>query len=87
MTITKGSGDVFADLGFSPAESGTSICGKISRFSSDTLVNMSGLEADFRIKPSGRWFSIVEPARGDQPRPQLGVGFLQPESISAWWSR
>ncbi len=95
-TITKGSDNVFADLGFSPAESRnlrirselmTALrkfiekegltqaeaakrlkvsqprisdlnCGKISRFSLDTLVNMlsdAGLEVDFRIKPpSGR---------------------------------
>jgi len=33
------------------------ICGKISRFSLDTLVNMladAGLEVDFKIKPSPR---------------------------------
>ena len=93
--ITHGSGDVFADLGFSPVESrnlrlrsqlmsalrkfiekenltqvdaakrlkvsqpriSDLICGKISRFSLDTLVNMltdAGLEVDFRIKPRSR---------------------------------
>lgn len=95
-TITKGSGNVFADLGFSPTESrnlrirsemmtalrtfiemegltqagaakllkvsqpriSDLTCGKISRFSLDTLVNMltdAGLEVDIRIKiPSRR---------------------------------
>lgn len=89
-TITMGSGDVFTDLGFSPAESrnlrlrsqvmtalrkfiekegltqadaarrlkvsqpriSDLMCGKISRFSLDTLVNMLSdacLEADRRI--------------------------------------
>lgn len=94
-TITKGSGDVFADLGFSPAESrnlrlrsqimtalrkfiekegltqadaakrlkvsqpriSDLMCGKISRFSLDSLVNMltdAGLEVDVRIRPPSR---------------------------------
>ncbi len=94
-TITRGSGNVFADLGFSPAESrnlhirsqmmtalrkfiekegltqadaasrlkvsqpriSDLVCGKVSRFSLDTLVNMltdAGLEVDFRIKPPSR---------------------------------
>lgn len=94
-TITKGSGNVFADLGFSPAESknlrirsemmtalrkfieaegltqaeaakrlkvsqpriSDLICGKISRFSLDTLVNMlgdAGLQVDVRIKPPSK---------------------------------
>lgn len=94
-TITKGSGNVFADLGFSPAASrnlqirsemmtalrrfiekegltqteaakrmkvsqpriSDLVCGKVSRFSLDMLVNMlrdAGLEVDFRIKPPSR---------------------------------
>jgi predicted XRE-type DNA-binding protein len=94
-TITKGSGDVFADLGFSPSEAhnlrlrsqmmtalrksiekqgltqaeaakrlkvtqpriSDLTCGKISRFSLDTLVNMladDGLEVDLRIKQPAR---------------------------------
>jgi predicted XRE-type DNA-binding protein len=93
--ITKGSGNVFSDLGFSPAESrnlrirselmtalrkfiqnegltqaeaakrlkvsqpriSDLTCGKISRFSLDTLVNMltdAGLEVAFRIKTPSR---------------------------------
>jgi predicted XRE-type DNA-binding protein len=93
--ITMGSGNIFADLGFSPAESrnlrirsemmtalrkfieteeltqaeaakllkvsqpriSDLMCGKISRFSMDTLVNMlsdAGLEVDFRIKSPSR---------------------------------
>jgi predicted XRE-type DNA-binding protein len=94
-TITKGSGNVYADLGFTPVESRnlrirsemmTALrkfiekegltqaeaakrlkvsqprisdlsCGKMSRFSLDTLVNMlsdAGLKVDFKIKPPSR---------------------------------
>ena len=94
-TITKGSGDVFVDLGFSSAESrnlnirsqmmtvlrkfiekegltqaeaakrlkvsqpriSDLVCGKISRFSLDTLVNMltdAGLRVEMRIKQPSR---------------------------------
>ena len=94
-TIIKGSGSVFADLGFSPAEDrnlrtrsqmmtalrkfiekqnwtqaeaakrlkvtqpriSDLTCGKISRFSIDSLVNMlsdAGLEVDCRIRPASR---------------------------------
>jgi predicted XRE-type DNA-binding protein len=90
--MIKGSGDLFADLGFSPTEArnlrlrtqmmtalrkfiekegltqvdaakllkvsqprvSDLICGKISRFSLDALVNLlsdAGLEVDFKIKP------------------------------------
>jgi predicted XRE-type DNA-binding protein len=95
LSITQGSGDVFRDVGFSPAEASNLrirsqmmtalrkflgnegltqaqaakrlkvtqprisdlMCGKISRFSLDALVNMltdAGLEVDFRIKGASR---------------------------------